>query len=200
MLGPSETWVTQHKVSLVTQPRTTYWWILKKCYLLWPLVDGAQFGQQTEEAAILYLLQTNNWFIFSSPKHAFILFIFSFHFCLYWTVRIEEAGNKIWHATQLCCLNYLPGASSSSSWVENEHSASIFWVGSQNRYRWGLVRLNHSWLLWFWFFTNAVIQRKQCSALCWYCRLRKQTSKWMKKNKWIINQWIKDQLSKNWSN
>lgn len=28
-----------------------------KCYLLWPLVDGAQFGQQAEETAILHLLQ-----------------------------------------------------------------------------------------------------------------------------------------------
>lgn len=34
----------------------------RKSYLLWPLVDGAQFGQQAEEAAILDLLQTEIFF------------------------------------------------------------------------------------------------------------------------------------------
>lgn len=34
----------------------------RKSYLLWPLVDGAQFGQQAEETAILDLLRTEIFF------------------------------------------------------------------------------------------------------------------------------------------
>lgn len=36
--------------------------VTMKVYLLWPLVDGAQFGQQAEETAVLHLLQINNDF------------------------------------------------------------------------------------------------------------------------------------------
>lgn len=112
--------------------------------------------------------------MFSSPKRVFILFFFTVLPSL--DSQNWEGRNKTWPTTQICCLNYLQGASSSSSWVENKHSASNFWVGSQNRYKWGLVRLNHSCL-----FTNTGIQRKQCSVGCWHCRLRTQTSKLMKK-------------------
>lgn len=56
-LGPSGTWCTQPKVTDRKTPASPVRTV-RKWYSLWPLIDGAQFGQQAEEAAILDLLQT----------------------------------------------------------------------------------------------------------------------------------------------
>lgn len=66
---------------------------LYACHLLWPLVDGAQFGQQAEETTVLHLLQTNND-LYSQKSQMFFYILLFWHFGLYFTVSSEDLGRK----------------------------------------------------------------------------------------------------------